>query len=268
MKFRALTINVGRRIGHLLGIRYGNINKYVKQHGINPEVATQLQRLNSRKSLERLTAIGKLAELKDSHEAMPIIIKVLKDVDFYVRIAAAKTLGKMGRGEAGAPLLQALQTPDDPRIHIAIVKALGQIKSAEAVKPLLEIARQNENVSDGGSNRTKCELIEEAIQALGGIGDAQAIDTLKRIVMKNGFSTGRPVAAVALGEIGEKICPPERRPLIDTAKSILPDWYTRDYKSEYGILLFGIATGKVNTLEEVKRQAEIRSLGEISNKNL
>ncbi|MBN1583379.1 MAG: HEAT repeat domain-containing protein [Anaerolineae bacterium] len=113
-------------------------------------------------------------------------IKGLKDKDWHVRQATAKTLGKAGYSRAVDPLIAALHD-DIPRVREAVTEALGQI-GTPAVKPLITaLEDRNEHVRYA------------AIKALGQIGDKSAVMPITAALKDK----DRNVALVAARTLGQ-----------------------------------------------------------------
>jgi HEAT repeat protein len=146
---------------------------------------------------EKLTALEEVRKAKgDRSKAVPYLAEVLKQVP-QARGEAAIALGEIGDPAAVKPLVDAV----DPRAtdretreanrHIA--DALGALRAREAVPLLLQLTSS----SDGFTQVA-------AIDALGQIGDAAAVDRLVAMATADG---GEPFTAkkalLALGRIGD-----------------------------------------------------------------
>lgn len=157
-----------------------------------------------------------LATIADARVLAPLV-KALKSHDWIVRMHAAKALGRVKDLEAIAsliPLLQdkvkavreetttALAVIGDASIpslltalshtewvaRLHAVEALGKMRSPAAVEPLLFVL----------FNDADSAIREDAIRALGEIGDGRAVEFLFAAMKEKGL---RPLAVEALGRI-------------------------------------------------------------------
>ena len=141
-------------------------------------------------STRRLRMVWKLADLRDPM-AISGLIHALKDPAFAVRSAAAEALGRIGTGEAAAPLARALTDPDSD-IGSPAARALGRIANTESLKALLANLRGRDQ-----------ETLEEIVESLGNIGDSAAILPLICLLDEcHDPRTQRRIAA-ALAKLGD-----------------------------------------------------------------
>ncbi len=112
----------------------------------------------------------------EAPEAVPHIAKLLRDDDWWLRMIAAETLGKIGDVRAVAPLMGAL---DDVECGQAAIEALASIGDKRATSA---IARQ--------LSRAEVEVRVEAIEALRRIRDERVVPVLEQCAERD------PVAAV------------------------------------------------------------------------
>lgn len=157
-----------------------------------------------------------LAIIADARVLAPLV-KALKSHDWIVRMHAAKALGRVKDAQAVAPLipllhdkvkavreetttaLAAIGEASIPSLLEALshlewvvrlhaVEALGKMRSAAAVEPLLFVL----------FNDADSAIREDAIRALGEIGDGRAVEFLFTAMKEKGL---RPLAVEALGRI-------------------------------------------------------------------
>jgi HEAT repeat protein len=83
----------------------------------------------------RVAAVEILGERKDT-EAVPALLRCLKDEYWGVRCAAAAALGLIGERTSVPLLIDALNDPD-PDMRVACTEALGLIGDVEAIEPLV-----------------------------------------------------------------------------------------------------------------------------------
>lgn len=136
------------------------------------------------------SALGKIGDKK----AVESLTSVLNDDEWHVRKYAADALGNIGDERAVPSLLKAMSDEDNDVKWKAVV-ALGKMKGA-AVGPLIE-AFGNDDWRIRG----------RAAEALGNIGDTQALETLINAFVgrnkdRNKYVRGR--VAEALGKIGDE----------------------------------------------------------------
>jgi HEAT repeat protein len=160
-----------------------------------------------------------LATIADVRVLAPLV-KALKSPDWIVRMHAAKALGRIKDSGAVSPLVPLLQdkvkavreetstalaaigeaalasllaalTHTDWLVRLHAVEALGKTKSPEAVASLLSVLFNDQDRA----------VREDAIRALGQIGDARAVEFLVTAMQTPGM---RPLAVEALGRIGDR----------------------------------------------------------------
>ena len=160
-----------------------------------------------------------LARIADARVLTPLIT-ALESPDWIVRMHAAKALGRIKDPEAVGPLVPLLQdsvkavreetstalaaigeaalsslldavTHGEWLVRLHAVEALGKTRSPEAVDPLLSVLFNDRDRA----------VREDAIRALGQIGDARAVEFLMTAMTEPGM---RPLAVEALGQIGDR----------------------------------------------------------------
>lgn len=163
-------------------------------------------------------AVGILAHIGD-HRSVPVLLQSLKSQNWIVRSQAAKALGRIGAAEAVPVLLPLLQDKvkavrvevglalaqlgpaalselvealkhSEWLVRLHAVESLGKMKAPEAVEPLLYLL----------FNDPDAAVREDAVRALGEIGDARATEFLLKVIDEPGL---RPLAIDALGQIGD-----------------------------------------------------------------
>lgn len=157
-----------------------------------------------------------LATIADERVLAPLI-DALRNRDWIVRMHAAKALGRIGQAAAIVPLVPLLQDPvkavreeavaalaaiGEPAIpsllsslkspewlvRLHAVEALGKTKSPAAVEPLLTALFNDQDSA----------IKEDAVRALGQIGDGRAFEFLVQVMREPGL---RPLAVEALGRL-------------------------------------------------------------------
>jgi len=164
-----------------------------------------------------------LATIADARVLAPLV-KALASPDWIVRMHAAKALGRIKDPGAVAPLVPLLQdkvkavreetstalavigeaalsslltalTHTEWLVRLHAVEALGKTRSPEAVDPLLSVLLNDRDRA----------VREDAVRALGQIGDARAVEFLVTATKEQGL---RPLAIEALGRIGDRCAVP------------------------------------------------------------
>ena len=160
-----------------------------------------------------------LARIADARVLTPLIT-ALASPDWIVRMHAAKALGRIKDAEAVRPLVPLLQdkvkavreetstalaaigeaalssllgalTHEEWLVRLHAVEALGKTRSPEAVNPLLSVLFNDRDRA----------VREDAVRALGQIGDNRAVEFLMTVMREPGF---RRLAVEALGQIGDR----------------------------------------------------------------
>ena len=180
-----------------------------------------------------------LAGIADGRVLAPLI-KALHSGDWIVRMHAAKALGRVRNADAVEPLVPLLQDKvkavreeaaaalatigeaaisfllkalqhEDWLVRLHAVESLGKARSKRAVDPLLSVL----------FNDRDSAVREDAVRALGEIGDPQAVEHLFMALREPGLRT---VAVEALGRIGDRRAVPV---LIDIVIGASPPEVTR-----------------------------------------
>jgi len=139
-----------------------------------------------------------LAAGKDPRAVVPLV-KVLDTWDPNVRIAAAKTLGKIKDPSAVLALVKALEDGSDS-VQEAAIWALGEIEDPRAIVPLVKALRDRHP-----------DVGVAAAWVLGKFGDRRAVDPLVT-ALDDKYQDVREAAAYSLGGLGD---PRAVAPLID-----------------------------------------------------
>ena len=165
------------------------------------------------------SASSVLATIADARVLTPLV-KALASPDWIVRMHAAKALGRIKSPGSVASLVPLLQdnvkavreetstalaaigeaalsslfvalTHAEWLVRLHAVEALGKTRSPEAVDPLLSVLINDRDRA----------VREDAVRALGQIGDARAVEFLVTAMKEPGL---RPLAIEALGRIGDR----------------------------------------------------------------
>ena len=118
-----------------------------------------------------------LGGIKDE-KAVDFLIKALEDKDKWVRSEAIEALGKIGNKKAVDVLIKALDE-EDKWIRERAVRALGEIGDKRAVMPIASVLLEH---------KFNDKLRVDAAYALGLIGDARALEALKKSSKGHAYS--------------------------------------------------------------------------------
>lgn len=211
------------------------------------------------------SAAAILASIGDARVAEGLIAS-LSSADWIIRMHAARALGRIGEARAIRPLMPLLQdkvkavreeaggalarlgpaaipvlvealSHQEWLVRLHAVEALGKTKSPDAVEPLLRLLFNDRDSS----------LREDAVRALGDIGDARAVEFLLTAMKEPGL---RPLVAEALGKIGDRRAAPALVAVVEGAD-----------RPEQSRVVAGC--GDQWTEEMSAQAAAVRSLGQI-----
>ena len=121
--------------------------------------------------------------------AVAPLVPLLQDKVKAVREETSTALAAIG--EAALSSLLAALTHAEWLVRLHAVEALGKTRSPEAVDPLLSVLFNDRDRA----------VREDAVRALGQIGDARAVEFLVTAMKEPGL---RPLAIEALGRIGDR----------------------------------------------------------------
>lgn len=145
-----------------------------------------LSALNSRDWIVRMHAAQALGRVRNT-ETVEALIPLLQDKVKAVREETATALAAIG--DAAIPCLVQALKHEDWLVRLHAVESLGKARSPRAVEPLLSVL----------FNDCDSAVREDAVRALGDIGDASAVDHLCMAMREPGLRT---VAVESLGRIG------------------------------------------------------------------
>lgn len=136
----------------------------------------------------RMHAAKALGRIRDPR-AVAALLPLLQDKVKAVREDVVAALARIG-SEAVGPLLATL-SHSEWLVRLHAVEALGRLRAVEAVDPLLYLAFNDPDMA----------VREDAVRALGDIGDGRAVDFLLVAMKTPGL---RPLAIESLGKIGDR----------------------------------------------------------------
>jgi HEAT repeat protein/nucleoside phosphorylase len=150
---------------------------------------------NDDSSLVRVACARTLGKL-GARAAVGVLSGALSDQSKVMRISAARALGMIASRQALTPLIRALNTEHDYQALASIAWALGELRDAAAVPGLVMALTE-----------TSMGVRAEASRALGMIGDRAAVPALaRRLTDSVGLVRGQ--ALKALGHIGDASATP------------------------------------------------------------
>ncbi len=175
--------------------------------GAREAVPELIKALSDRASEVRVVAAAALWRLPDP-SAVPALLERVRDQDKAVREWTALALGVAADSRAVPELIRLLEDPERP-VRLAAVRSLGRVNRPEALKPLaryLETGKRDEEEKEEVVNSvasidapervlTLLELLNAAggdakqrlrvVLALGKVGDAQTLPTLRKLGTKD-----------------------------------------------------------------------------------
>ncbi len=128
-----------------------------------------------------------LGSTLEAREAVPHIIRLLQDDDWWVRMIAAETLGKIRDERAVGPLIAAMADTDSA---MACIEALSRIGHADALIPICEAL-----------SRPEAEIRVEALDALRKMRDPRVAPVLEACISQDPSRAVRSRAELALEAI-------------------------------------------------------------------
>jgi quinoprotein glucose dehydrogenase len=114
----------------------------VRRGDVGTLLAAARQREHRLARVHALWGIGQLARA-DARQA-PLLTPFLRDADAEIRAQAAKLLGDVRHGAAGAALVPLLRDPA-PRARFFAAQALGRLRHGAAVQPLIAMLEANDD---------------------------------------------------------------------------------------------------------------------------
>ncbi len=196
-------------------------------------VLTQLMlALRSSDWIVKMHAAQALGRVKNA-DTVDALIPLLQDKVKAVREEAATALAAIG--DTAIPCLVHALKHEDWLVRLHAVESLGKTRSPRAVEPLLSAL----------FNDADSAVREDAVRALGEIGDAEAVDHLCVAMREPGLRT---VAVEALGRIGNPSAVPV---LIDVVTGGAPPEATRT----------AVGCGDQWNEELITQGAAVRALG-------
>jgi len=198
-----------------------------------------LQALGSQNWIVRMHAAKALGRIQDPG-SISSLVPLLQDKVKAVREEASSALAAIGDSAIPA-LVASLEHPEWlARLHT--VEALGKTTSSDAVAPLIETA----------FNDVDSAVREDAVRALGTIGDPHAVEFLLAVVRKE--PELRTLAVEALGRIGDRLAVPA---LIEVVRGTNPPATTRTVTG----------CGDQWTEDVMTQAAAVRALGAIGDES-
>jgi twitching motility protein PilT len=137
------------------------------------------------------TAALVLAEKFEDPRLVGPVCKMLNDEDWWLRISACDTLGRLKDERAVPHLVKALSHEE---VRWAAIDALAQIGSSKALKPLAQLLRDKRK-----------EVRAEVVRAFGRFTDKRLLPLLKQVMDTDPTSEVRTLAAEVLREMSTRL---------------------------------------------------------------
>lgn len=138
----------------------------------------------------RTTALVLVEQFNDPRLVGPVC-RLLTDDDWWMRISACDTLGRLKDERAVPYLVKALSNED---VRWAAIDALAQIGSSQALKPLAQLLRDKRK-----------EVRTEVVRAFGHFTHPQLLPLLKRVNEKDPSSEVRTLAAEIFRDMSSRL---------------------------------------------------------------
>ena len=187
----------------------------------------------------RMLAMNALRPLlHDDARAADVMVKVLDDENFEIRVLAAEYLGAMHSKRAVPALIELTKPGNKPRLRAAAVDALGEIGDTQASEALIDLLRDGPTVlhapaansliyiADTGVVDTLLELATDSqarsrhhvVRALGGTLRGRAHDKARLALEKLATDDTLVVSLAAIAALGAMADPKAAKALTDLAK--------------------------------------------------
>jgi HEAT repeat protein len=161
-----------------------------------------IEALKDKDNQVRLWAASFLGDFGDLKAVDPLI-EALKDERPSVQLWAATSLVKLGKAEYFNRITAMLDI-EDPSLYSEVIMALGETGDPRAIDPLIEAF----NYTDTGDcwevlPDSECwQVYHFVVRGLAGFNDSRVVAPLLE-VLRDGTSENRVLAAQALGNIGD-----------------------------------------------------------------
>ncbi len=132
--------------------------------------------------LRNLTLL--LGRIGDSSD-LKLLEQLLKDKNPRIQREAVLAVQNIGGAVAGKVLYKNWYTVDD-EVKSTIFSVIGTLKYREPVPDMIEMLESN---TPGNSKKVKIDIMIKICEALGRMGEKQAVPVLKRIIRTKGFLT-------------------------------------------------------------------------------
>jgi HEAT repeat protein len=156
--------------------------------------------LNSKDPKERIMASRGYSGAAAGQAVTDLLAALKNEKDAGIKSQIISALGKIGSGSSSnqekelivKELIREMEN-NTGEVPLAAINALGEIKLKSATEALLNQLKAHLSIE---------RLVQDAVRALGEIGDDRAVELLVIILQKHGSKIVRSAAAVALGKIG------------------------------------------------------------------
>ncbi|TNE49612.1 MAG: PilT/PilU family type 4a pilus ATPase [Deltaproteobacteria bacterium] len=137
------------------------------------------------------TAVLVLVEQFNDPRLVPPLCNLLKDEDWWLRISACDSLGRLKDERAVPALVEALEDAD---VRWSAIGALAQIGSSNAIKPLAQLLRD-----------PRLEVRREVVRAFGSFTEKRLLPLLKRLTTVDPSSEVRTLAAEVMRDMSRRL---------------------------------------------------------------
>ena len=132
-----------------------------------------------------------LSERFDDPRVVQPVCKLLSEPDWWLRISACDTLGRLKNKDAVPYLVRALK---DDECRWAAIDALAQIGSEQAIEPLARLLTDK-----------RPEVRVEVVRALGRLAGAEGYDLLQHVADRDPVTAVRSQAADAMRQMADRL---------------------------------------------------------------
>lgn len=167
-----------------------------------PAVSSLIEALKDENPQVRSFAAIALGEIRDKKAVEPLI-EVLDDPSPEVRMNAAYSLGEIEDVKAVEPLIKLLKDENGEVVRFTVI-ALGLLKDPRATEPICEIMDRDDARIHHEDNP---DIRQQAVYALGEIGDPGCIDTLLDLLgdKELGYSAANTLGNFKSEDVFEKV---------------------------------------------------------------
>lgn len=167
-----------------------------------PAVTPLIEALKDENPQVRSFAALALGEIRDKKAVEPLL-EILDDPSPEVRMNAAYSLGEIGDVKAVEPLIELLKDKNGEVVRLTVI-ALGLLKDPKATEPICGVMDRDDARKHHEDNP---DIRQQAVYALGEIGDPGCIDTLLDLLgdKELGYSAANTLGNFKSEDVFEKV---------------------------------------------------------------